>query len=186
VVGSLGRRCATRGGAWLDEEVRAWKAAGIDVVVSSLTAEESTEFALGDEASTCNAHGIRFLSYAISDRSVPDSRQEAAQLLSRLAEFLTSGQNVAIHCRQGIGRSGLIAGALLVLGGATFREAVATISRNRGCEVPENRGSGLSILRMPIIPRLGQSEQSTAARREARRSVPLIGVRFKSPPRDAA
>lgn len=126
-----------RGGDWLDDEVRAWKAAGIDVVVSSLTAEEATEFALQHEASTCESHGIRFLSFAISDRSVPDSRQEATQFLSRLSQFLISGQNVAIHCRQGIGRSGLIAGALLVLGGATFREAVATISRSRGCEVPE-------------------------------------------------
>ncbi len=37
-----------RGGDWLEDEVRAWRAAGIDVVVSLLTDDEVRELGLAD------------------------------------------------------------------------------------------------------------------------------------------
>jgi protein-tyrosine phosphatase len=126
-----------RGGDWLDEELRAWKNAGIDCVVSLLTPEEVSEFDLQNEAKACEAHAVLFLPFAIPDRGVPDSRREAAGLFERIYGLLSTGRTVAIHCRQGIGRSGLMAGCLLVLGGETPGDAIAKVSRDRGCEVPE-------------------------------------------------
>ena len=55
----------------------------------------------------------------------------------KLDEMLRQGRNVAIHCRQGIGRSGMIAAALLVKKGTAVDSALKLISQIRGLPVPE-------------------------------------------------
>ncbi len=50
---------------------------------------------------------------------------------------LSSGKNVLIHCRQGIGRSGLIAVCLLIDSGLPLEEALRILSSARGLPVPE-------------------------------------------------
>jgi protein-tyrosine phosphatase len=135
--GRLAILARPRGGDWLEDEVRSWKKSGLNVVVSLLMPEESLEFDLQNEGSSCEVHGIQFMSFAIPDRGVPDSWRDAGQLVGQLREQIAEGRNVAIHCRQGIGRSGLLAACLLVLGGIPAADAVARISRVRGCEVPE-------------------------------------------------
>ncbi|HEX4071378.1 MAG TPA: hypothetical protein VHX68_09415, partial [Planctomycetaceae bacterium] len=89
------------------------------------------------EAQTCRNDGIELLSLGIPDRGVPASRSETSKLLTRIYGLLADGQSVGIHCRQGIGRSGLIAGCLLILAGTKPENAVAELSRARGCQVPE-------------------------------------------------
>jgi protein-tyrosine phosphatase len=106
-------------------------------VVSLLTPDEVVEFDLEKEAEACQNHGIEFMCFPIPDRGVPASRQEASAFLKRICQFLAAGQSVAVHCRQGIGRSGLIAGSLLILCGVTPEDAISRISQARGCVVPE-------------------------------------------------
>jgi protein-tyrosine phosphatase len=50
---------------------------------------------------------------------------------------LTAGKNISIHCRQGVGRAGLIAASLLVARGLQPADAFARISLARGASVPE-------------------------------------------------
>ena len=50
----------------------------------------------------------------IADRGVPVSRASASELVTTLADRLREGKNVAVHCRQGIGRAALIAACVLV------------------------------------------------------------------------
>lgn len=50
---------------------------------------------------------------------------------------MDTGKTVAIHCRQGIGRSGMIATGLMVLAGIDPFVAFGTVSAARGFEVPE-------------------------------------------------
>jgi protein-tyrosine phosphatase len=135
--GRLGILPRPRGGDWLDDEIRSCKNAGLDVVVLLLTPDEATELHLDEEAQACKNHGIEFLSFAIPDRGVPASRRDASELLKRIHEFLAAGRSVAIHCRQGIGRSGLMAASQLILWGTKPSDAVTQISRVRGCEIPE-------------------------------------------------
>ena len=47
-----------RGGDWLEEEVRSWREAGLDVMVSLLTYDENTELELCQEELLCRAQGI--------------------------------------------------------------------------------------------------------------------------------
>lgn len=106
-----------RGGDWLEDEVRAWRGAGVDVIVSLLTSDEIAELELVHEAQLCEANGIRFLSLPIVDYGVPASRTDTLDFVKKLDSALAEGKRVAIHCRGGIGRAALIAACLLVLFG---------------------------------------------------------------------
>ncbi|MGA2144635.1 MAG: dual specificity protein phosphatase family protein, partial [Bryobacteraceae bacterium] len=67
----------------------------------------------------------------------PASTQGAVALLKDMIRALDAGKNVAVHCRQGIGRSGLIAAAALVTAGMSADRAVEVVSDARGQTVPE-------------------------------------------------
>jgi len=135
--GRLGIVPRPRGGEWLDDETRAWREAGIGVMVSLLEPREEAELALTRESASSTASGLEFRSFPILDRGVPDSHESAAELASQIVKALHSGKNVALHCRQGIGRSGLIAAAALISSGLDPETALQTIGRARGFEVPE-------------------------------------------------
>jgi protein-tyrosine phosphatase len=95
-----------RGGDWLEDEVRGWKRAGLDLIVSLLEDDEASQLDLADEGITARSKGIRFISFPIPDRGVPASLRKAVGLLREIAKPLAEGKNVAVHCRQGVGRSG--------------------------------------------------------------------------------
>jgi protein-tyrosine phosphatase len=126
-----------RGGDWLEDEIGAWKAAGISVVVSALQHEEAVELDIAREGEWCRAFGIEYINFAIPDRGVPTSVRMVAELLRPLEKKLGEGQNVAIHCRQGIGRSALLAASLLVLADVRPEDAFERIGVARGCGVPD-------------------------------------------------
>ncbi len=126
-----------RGGDWLGDEMRGWREAGIDVVVSLLTPAEITELDLALENALVESYAMKYLSFPIEDRSVPESRDETLVLTNTLSQALDEGKNVAIHCRQGIGRAALIAACLLVSAGMSAGEAFRRVTAARGCPVPE-------------------------------------------------
>jgi protein-tyrosine phosphatase len=126
-----------RGGDWLEDEIQAWLRSGVNVVVSLLTSDENADLDLADEAGICRAKGIQFLPFPITDRGVPSSREALSDLLTKLAEQLAAGKNIAVHCRQGIGRSALVALCLLVRSGIDLDAATQQVGAARGCPVPE-------------------------------------------------
>lgn len=128
-----------RGGDWLEDEVRAWRAAGIDVVVSTLTDEEIAELDLSAEAVLSRANGVEFIAFPITDRGLPPSVPAAVELARRMEDELTKGRNVAVHCRQGVGRSALVAACVLVVAGIDPETAWARIRLARGCTVPDTQ-----------------------------------------------
>jgi hypothetical protein len=126
-----------RGAEWLDDETRAWRDAGIDVVVSLLEPDEEADLALTGERISAESSGLEFRSFPIPDRSLPNSREAVAQLADDIVDALHAGKSVAFHCRQGIGRSALMAAATLISGGLSAETAIDTIRQSRGFEVPE-------------------------------------------------
>lgn len=126
-----------RGGDWLEQDIRTYRQAGVDIVVSLLTDEEVTEFDLTQEAEFCSIHGLEFHSFPIPDRSVPQSLSELALLVRELCQRLESGKAVFVHCRAGIGRSALVAACTLIRAGMTPAAALETIGKARGFAVPE-------------------------------------------------
>jgi protein-tyrosine phosphatase len=135
--GRLGILPRPRGGDWLGDETAAWRAAGIDVVVSLLEPEEEAQLVLAGEAAAAATNGIEFRAFPIPDRGVPASSESVAQLADDIVDALDAGNNVAVHCRQGIGRSGMIVGGVLVAAGHDVPAALRTIKESRGLDVPE-------------------------------------------------
>lgn len=126
-----------RGGDWLEDEMRGWREAGVDVVVSLLEPEEIADFDLAAEEELAHSNRIAFRSLPIADRGVPASREAAIALVDALADELRAGKNVAIHCRQGIGRAALVAASVLVALGLEADVAVQRATTARGRTVPE-------------------------------------------------
>jgi len=135
--GRLAIATRPRGGDWLDDEASAWRHADVDVIVSLLEKEEAGQLDLLGERQAAEDHALRFISFPIPDRGVPASLQEAVSLIGRITAQLTAGKNVAVHCRQGIGRSGLIAAGALIAAGTTPDEAMQIVSSARGTAIPE-------------------------------------------------
>ena len=135
--GRLAISARPRGGDWLEDEIEGWRKQGIDVVVSLLSPSENEELDLKDEASFSKAKGIRFVSFPIEDRGIPPPSAKLERLVTQLGSEIQQGKNVAVHCRQGIGRSSLVAAALLNSAGEDIEQALKTISKARGLEVPE-------------------------------------------------
>ena len=135
--GRLGIMARPRGGDWLDDEATSWRDAGIDVIVSLLEASEVEQFELEREATSAAAVGLDFKSAPIPDRGVPQSPESIESLAADIAKALGRGKNVAVHCRQGIGRSSVVAATALILSGASASDAIRSISSARGVDVPE-------------------------------------------------
>jgi protein-tyrosine phosphatase len=135
--GKLALASRPRGGDWLDEEMAGWRRAGIDTLLSLLTPEEEQDLDLKCEAQEAKARGMKFLSLPIPDRQVPNSESEVSAVLDRLDADLSAGKNVVVHCRQGIGRTGLVAACLLITKGLTPAVAIKSVSVARGNPVPE-------------------------------------------------
>ncbi len=128
-----------RGGEWVADEMEAWRTEGVDTVLSLLEADEEQELFLNAEADEARAHGMTFRSFPIPDREVPSSSRELSSTLNSIQNDLATGRNVVVHCRQGVGRTGLVAACLLIQSGYEPDAAVALLSQARGLPVPETQ-----------------------------------------------
>ncbi|MDX2044548.1 MAG: tyrosine protein phosphatase [Acidobacteriota bacterium] len=126
-----------RGGDWLEDELQALRQGGLDVIVSLLETDEATDLGLELESELSRAAGLEFISFPIVDRSIPVSSSAAVTLLEDLLGLIAAGKNVGVHCRQGIGRSALVAAGVLTLDGVSPSAAFQLVGDARGIPVPE-------------------------------------------------
>ena len=134
--GSLSVMAKPVSGEWIDDEFSGLKRLGINKVVSLLEKDEEREVGLALEMSLCHKHDIEFISFPIPDRGLPNT-PKAITLADELYSEIQNGKHVVIHCRAGIGRTGIIAGAVLVKSGINANEALSLISDARGVKVPD-------------------------------------------------
>jgi protein-tyrosine phosphatase len=137
--GALGIMPAPRGGDALNDEVKAWRAAGVTRVISALEPMEEAFLELQQEAALCERYGMVFEHFSIIDRSTPAHDSKATDLIAKLATALEEGEIILVHCRMGIGRSGMLCGATLVALGLDPTEAFVRVQNARGLRVPDTR-----------------------------------------------
>lgn len=147
--GRLAIAARPRGGDWLEDEFSGLRRAGVDVIVSLLEEDEAAQLGLAGEAKAVEANGLRFISFPIPDRGVPASTPAAVSLMASIAAALEEGKNVAVHCRQGIGRSGLIAAGILMSSGLSPEQAIQVVSSARGLAIPETPEQHLWAQQLP-------------------------------------
>ena len=126
-----------RAGDWLEDEISSWHRAEIRTVVSLPEPQEVAELGLGDESRLCSSHGIEFVSFPIPDRGMPNSYGALNALVRPLVPKVRGGHLVAVHCRAGIGRSGVVAAGILLRSKVPFAQVFPALSRARGVAVPD-------------------------------------------------
>lgn len=134
--GRLSTMAKPRGGDWLEDELKALAFTGVSAVVCLLTDAELTELDLRGEAAAAEAAGVAFVAVPTTDRGLPD-RSVLAAVVPDLAARLERGDHVVAHCRYGIGRSSVVAAAVLVHEGVDPDEAWRLIETARGRPVPD-------------------------------------------------
>jgi protein-tyrosine phosphatase len=115
------------------------RTAGVAMVVSLLDAEEEAHLVLEDKATAAAASGIDLRAFPIPDRGEPASRESVAELADEIVDALDTAKNVAVHCRQGIGRSGMIVGGVLVAVGSDVPAALRKVKESAGIDFPETQ-----------------------------------------------
>jgi protein-tyrosine phosphatase len=145
--GRLGIMARPRGGDSLRDEMRELSTQGVELLVSTLTDWENEELDLEGQGSCCDSCAIEFWRFPIHDRSI-STLQEGAEFLQRLKTKLAQNKAVVIHCRMGIGRSGMLSAAMLVLEGEDPLNAWDRVSHARETRVPDTEEQRQWLVRL--------------------------------------
>ncbi len=135
--GRLAILARPRGGDWLQSDLAEWKRLGIRTLVSMLTEEEVTELDLASEVAQWGSFESQFIAVPVGDRGLPDDGEWFSDMVVEIVSNLEAGRGVGIHCRLGIGRSPLLAIAVLIALGVPTPDAIQRASAARGRPVPE-------------------------------------------------
>lgn len=120
----------------LPDQFETFAKAGITRIVSMLAPDEAALLGVASEAALCAKAGIAFENHPIVDFGLP---HETAfrELALTIAGHVKEGAHVAVHCRAGIGRSGMVASAVLIQLGAAPEDAIEQVSAARGVSIPD-------------------------------------------------
>lgn len=124
-------------GEWIEDEFAGIHSEGICQIISLLETHEEYELGLQNEKELTNNNGMEYVSYPIKDRGLPVSVGEYLNFTKDLYHQISGGKNSVIHCRAGIGRTGIVAAGVLLHCGFEPDEAFNHISNKRGVQVPD-------------------------------------------------
>lgn len=98
--------------AAIEAGVRAWRDAGVDLVVSLLEDWEVAQRCPG-LYEALERHGVEARRYPIVDFGAPADAAGFAGLLDDIRERLAEGHGVLVHCNAGLGRTAVVLASLL-------------------------------------------------------------------------
>lgn len=86
------------------------KAAGAEAVITLMPSEELARNQAADLDQRCAERGLEWFHLPVADEQVPleDFERNWTQAHGRIGELLEQGRSIAIHCKGGSGRTGLI------------------------------------------------------------------------------
>lgn len=105
-----------------------------DVLVSVMEEHEYGGYGIPELFEHDRMEGIEIIRFAIEDMNVPKEAEaeKYEALIEEIVGYLKAGQNVVVHCRGGLGRTGTVAACVLVaLGDHSADEAIDAVRSAR-------------------------------------------------------
>jgi ADP-ribosyl-[dinitrogen reductase] hydrolase len=109
------------------------------MLVSLIEPAERVAFGIADLPEQTAAMGLEFVACPMPDGGTPTSVAELDAVVQTILGAAADRRNVVIHCRGGLGRSGLVAAACLVAMGRSVSDAMA-LTRAARPRAIENTG----------------------------------------------
>jgi hypothetical protein len=109
------------------------------VLVSLLEGHEYADLRIPDLPTAARQYGLEFLGLPIPDGGVPPSIGDATAFVQRILDLLRTPGTVVVHCRGGLGRTGLIAACCLTTVGHEPQQAIDMVRDARPRAI-ENAG----------------------------------------------
>jgi ADP-ribosyl-[dinitrogen reductase] hydrolase len=110
----------------LDDDLRVIRHWGAGTVISLIEPHEFTLLLVSDLGEAAMRMGMAWIHLPIRDVNVPDHRFESGwqTVGPAIHQRLDAGERILIHCRGGMGRTGLVAARILVERGCAPRDAI--------------------------------------------------------------
>lgn len=117
----------------VDSALDTLQAAGAEALITLMPAGELEQNQAGELPALCAARHLEWFHLPVADEQVPldDFAAAWAQARQRIASLLGEGRSIAIHCKGGSGRTGLIAARILIDRGLPRADAVALVQALR-------------------------------------------------------
>lgn len=115
------------------EALQTLKDAGASALLTLMPTEELLQNEVDLLPEECQLLGIEWFHLPVADEQAPGEAFKAAweQHHQRIKQLLTEGKTIAIHCKGGSGRTGLIAAQILIECGVPFDEAISEVQSLR-------------------------------------------------------
>lgn len=115
------------------EALQTLKDAGASALLTLMPTEELLQNEIDLLPEECQLLGIEWFHLPVADEQIPGETFQAAweQHHQRLKQLLIEGKTIAIHCKGGSGRTGLVAAQLLIECGMPFNEAIREVQSLR-------------------------------------------------------
>lgn len=125
--------CPATKGTSLIEAVTTLKQAGATGIITLMADAELAENGASDLGLVCQQTGLQWYQLPVADDAAPAAdfqaawQQHAAEILQRLQ----AGETLAIHCKGGSGRTGLIAAQIVLAAGGELDMTIAAVQALR-------------------------------------------------------
>ncbi|OED37172.1 hypothetical protein AB833_24660 [Chromatiales bacterium (ex Bugula neritina AB1)] len=144
-------------GKSVHDQFTALQNVGVSAIVSLLEPQEACQLGLQDEPRHCERFDIQFRQFPITDMQLPDDIDAFVQFINRLHGEVVHGSHAVVHCRAGIGRTGMVAASLLIKHGRQPQQALHQLIEARGVEMPDTEEQRAFIFNVAEL--LGQGGQ---------------------------
>jgi protein-tyrosine phosphatase len=117
----------------LTDSLKQLKEAGAKAVLTMMEVEEMEKFGVTDIPAKCKELGLEWFHLPIEDDHAPEKEFTKAWKKSqtRILELLEQAGGIVIHCKGGSGRTGLMAGQLLLETGMPLQKVMDTVKSCR-------------------------------------------------------